>query len=141
MVDFNYPEIHWSSSVASGSYSSPAAGFFDACVDVFLVQHVQNPTRSRGDQHSSLFDLVLTTIPDAIDTITHLAPLGCSDHDLLLWNYLCLYQPAPCSSETYLRNYSRGKYEEFNNYFCQLDWSQLFDDNNVEHNRYVLKEY
>ena len=139
MGDFNYPEIQWSYSVVSGSDSSPAAGFFDACEDVFLVQHVQNPSRSRGDQRSSLLDLVLTTIPEAIDTITHLASLGCSDHDLLLWNYWCLYQPAPHISETYLRNYSRSNYEGFNNYFHQLDWTQLFSDNNVEYNWPVLK--
>ena len=70
--------------MVSGSDSSPAAGFFDTCEDVLLVQHVQNSTRSRGDKCSSLLHLMLTTIPDAIDTIAHLAPLGYSDHDLLL---------------------------------------------------------
>ena len=91
-----------------------------------LVRHnIQNPTRSRGDQYSSLLDLVLTTIPDSVNTITHehLAPLGCN-------------QPAPRSSENYLRNYSRGKINMKSSifFFYQLDWTQLFDDNNVEHN-------
>ena len=100
---------------------------------------MQNPTRSRGDHQPSLLDLVFTSNPDAIDNINHLAPLGCSDHDLLLWNYLCLYQPVPQTS-VYSWNYSRGNYEEFNDYFHQLDWSVLFN-NDVEHNWSVLKEH
>ena len=138
MGDFNYPEINWSSLTVSGSNSTPAATFLDSCEDVYLVQHVQNSTRFRGGQQPSLLDLVFTSTPEAIDNIFHLAPLGCSDHDLLLWDYLCLYQSAPPTSVNYSWNYARGNYEEFNNYFHQLDWSKLFN-NDVEHNWTVLK--
>ena len=65
-----YPEINWSSSTVSSNASSPAMVFLDWCEDVFLVQHVQNPTRSRGDHWPSLLDLVFTYSPEAIDNIT-----------------------------------------------------------------------
>jgi len=62
MGDFNYPEIDWSSLTASGGDSTPAATFLNTCEDTFLIQHVQNPTRSRGNQHPPLLDLVLLHI-------------------------------------------------------------------------------
>ena len=139
MGDFNYPGINWSLLSAAGNNSTPAAAFLDSCEDAYLVQHVRDFTRSRGNQRPSLLDLVFTCSPEAIDNISHLAPLGCSDHDILLWDYLCLYQPAPktfsCSW-----NYFRGNYEEFNNYFHQMDWSELFN-NDIEYNWSVLKEH
>ena len=83
MGDFNYPDIQWSSSVMSGSDSSPVAAFLMHVKMSFLFSLYKIlPDLYRGDQRSSLLDLVLTTIPDAIDTITHLAPLRCSDHGL-----------------------------------------------------------
>jgi len=82
----------------------------------------------------SLLDMVFTSHPEAIESITHLAPLGCSDHDL------CYNQPVLQNTTTYSWNYSKGDYEAFNNYFQQLDWSKLFNDD-VEHNWSVLKEH
>ena len=82
---------------------------------------------------------MFTCSPEAIDSISHLAPLGCSDNDILLWDYLCLYpKTLSCSCRT--RNYFRGNYEEFNNYFHQMDWSKLFS-NDIEYNWSVLKEH
>ena len=82
---------------------------------------------------------MFTCSPEAIDNISYLAPLGCRDHDNFLLDYLFLYQPAPkalsCSW-----NYFRGNYEEFNNYFHQMDWSELFS-NDIEYNWSALKEH
>ena len=140
MGDFNYPQIDWCTSTVPGGNNSPAVMFLDSCEDVYLVQHVQKVTRSRGSQQPSLLDLVFTSIPETIDSITHLAPLGSSDHDLLVWNYTCLYQPVPQTSTTNQWNYSRGSFVEFNKYFQQLDWSQMFN-NDVEHNWSLLKQH
>ena len=50
-----------------------------------------------------------------------------------------LFQPVPQNLTTHSWNYSKGNYEAFNNYFQQLDWSDLFNDE-VEHNWSVFKE-
>jgi len=97
--------------------SSPATVFLESCEDIFHVQHVQNPARSRGNKYPSFLDLVFTSDPEAIVNITHLAPVSCSDHDWLLWNYKCFYQPPIQTSVKYSRNYFKENYKEFNNYF------------------------
>ena len=97
---------YWFSLGFSLIHNSPAV--VDPCEDVYLVQHVQNATRCRGNQQPSLLDLVFTSsISGAIDSIAHLAPLGSSDHDLLL------HMLVPRASTTYEWNYSRGNYVEF----------------------------
>ena len=45
MGDFNYPGINWSLLSVPGSYSTPAAASHK---DAYLIQHVQDFTRSRG---------------------------------------------------------------------------------------------
>ena len=59
--------------------------------DGFLTQYVTKPTRHRLGQNSSLLDLVFTSDPEMIDdsNINHLALLGGSDHEVLLWNIIC----------------------------------------------------
>jgi len=61
MGDFNYPQIDWCTSTLPGGDNSPAVMFLDSCEDIYLVQHVQNVTRSRGGQQPSLLDLVFTS--------------------------------------------------------------------------------
>jgi len=94
----------------------------ESCEDVYLVQHVQNRTRSRGSQQPSLLDLIFTSTPD----ITHVAPLGSSDHNLLLCMHGAIYVYITNFNNLFME-YSRGNYTEFNNYFLQLDWSQTFN--------------
>ena len=48
-----------------------------------------------GNQNLTISrDKIITTIPDAIDTITHLAPLECSDHDTYTVVELFVFVPA-----------------------------------------------
>ena len=116
----------------------------DSIKEGLLVTNMSNVfdllVGSRGNQHPSLLDLVFTSHPEALESITHLAPLGYSDHDLLLWNYMCYYQPVLQNTTNQSWNYSKGDYDAFNNYFQQLDWFKLFNDG-VEHNWSVLKEH
>jgi len=86
--DFNFPNINWASLDGDQSLS---AGFLNACEDAFLTQHVTKPTRHRHGQTSSILDLIFTSDSDMIEdsNITHLSPLGSSDHEVLLWNVIC----------------------------------------------------
>ena len=54
MGDFNYPGINWSLLSAAGNNSTLAAAFLDSCEDAYLVQHIRDFTRSRGNQRPSL---------------------------------------------------------------------------------------
>ena len=46
------------------------------------MQHINKPTRARGNDKPHILDLVLTNEP-IIDNIEFLAPLGKSDHSIL----------------------------------------------------------
>ena len=48
-----------------------------------LMQHVDTPTRARGMDTPRILDLVITN-NDIIDSINYLAPLGKSDHSVLI---------------------------------------------------------
>ena len=77
--DFNLPSIDWKSeSVAS----SPRYGreindlMMQICHDNWLHQLVDNPTHG-----NNILDLILTTVPDSIENVTHRP--GLSKHDAI----------------------------------------------------------
>ena len=52
-------------------------------------QHVTIPTRARGTDNPNLLDLVLTKRLDMVDEVSHLSPLGNSDHQVKLFDLAC----------------------------------------------------
>ena len=88
--DFNFPNINWVTLTSLDGEQSLSAGFLNACEDAFLTQHVTKPTRHRHGQTFSILDLIFTSDPNMIEdsNITHLSPLGSSDHEVLLWNVI-----------------------------------------------------
>ena len=87
--DFNYKNINWQLLSCNLDEQSNEQKFLNAVQDGFLHQHVNEPTRSRGSDEPTLLDLVFTNEDAMIDEIEHHAPLGKSDHDVILWNYTC----------------------------------------------------
>ena len=88
MGDYNFPEIKWEENTVSGSEQSTAATFFDTTQDAYLYQHIVRPTRQRSGPQSSTLDLVFSNEQYVVDNVTHLAPLGYSDHESLRWSYM-----------------------------------------------------
>ena len=89
MGDFNMPEIDYNDySVAGSDFSFPMR-FFDLSQDLFLIQHVFEATRFRGDQTPSKLDYVFTNEENLIENLKYIAPLGLSDHIGLLWKFTC----------------------------------------------------
>jgi len=84
--DFNCPEIDFVNYCVSGSTDSAAYNFFLRTHDLFLIQHVSEPTRVTKRHRPSLLDYVFTDEAHLVDNITHMAPLGKSDHVCLAWN-------------------------------------------------------
>ena len=89
MGDFNFPDINWVDNYCSSSSTSLSAKFLEVIQDSFLIQHVQEATRHQPNQQPSVLDLIITRDPDSIMNLTHLPPLGCSDHDCLVWQLFC----------------------------------------------------
>ena len=55
----------------------------DAVKDRFLTQHTEEPTHIAGN----LIDLVFSDRPNNINSVEVVAPLGNSDHNMLLVEY------------------------------------------------------
>ena len=138
MGDFNFPTINWAESYCAGSDSSAASTFFDTVQDSFLVQHVASSTRHRQGQQPSLLDLILTLDPNSIDEVTHLSPLGSSDHVCLLWKFKCFDDLPSSIKSVSMYNYRKGNFEAMNDYFGSINWSEVLLGN-VHDDWHVLK--
>jgi len=75
--DFNFPEIN-SESYYSINNSYGSTDFLSTIQKLFLMQHVNFPTRARGTDTPNLLDLVFTD-DSIVHNINALAPLGKSD--------------------------------------------------------------
>ena len=54
----------------------------------FIIQHVMENTRVRGQHNPSCLDLILSESEESVFHIEYIAPLGSSDHCILQWKYL-----------------------------------------------------
>ena len=87
--DFNFRDINWKSWTTPHSENSKEFKFIETVRDRFLFQHVEEPTRSRGNDDPSLIDLILTNEELQVSEIKHHAPLGKSDHSVISFKYHC----------------------------------------------------
>ena len=130
--DFNYKNIDWETCYSKGS-SADDDKFLQATQNAYLFQHVQTPTRARGQSNSpSLIDLVFTNEENMISNLKHLSPLGSSDHCVLRFDCICYTQISKSDLKSKY-NYDRGNYE---NLKTQLDinWEDFFDKCNQDIN-------
>ena len=88
--------------------------------DNFLCQHIQEPTRVRGNDTPNLLDLIFTNEKNMINNIEYQSPLGKSDHSVLTFKFNCY---------TILKNYVRTKlyynkadYESITKELKDIDW-------------------
>ena len=137
--DFNFKEIDWVNQTVDGSEESEPVTFYETCQEAYLHQHVTEFTRSRGTDTPSLLDLVFTKDELDIDSIDYCAPIGASDHAVLifpLWIEGDLCHENDCLNKL---NYYKGNYVKANELFANIDWAQEFADTDVNEmwNRFI----
>ena len=95
MGDFNLGGIDWASHTISDISNSSAEEFLDAIDDLFLVQHVTEPTRSGTsscptsifkDREGSTLDLIFTSISLPVGELEYLPPLNRTHHIMIHFN-------------------------------------------------------
>ena len=72
--DFNYRNINWVSWTTLQNEDSNEAKFVETIRDCYLHQHIDEPTRRRGNDEPSLIDLVFTDEDMQVSDVTHHAP-------------------------------------------------------------------
>ena len=127
--DFNYKEINWELGVAVCSETHPATKFLDCIQEKYLSQHVDKPTRFRQDQTPSTLDLVLSNTENLVQTIQHEAPLGKSDHTVLIVE---LDIPSQSTALTDKHNFYKGDYSKMKANLQQVDWKDLTENKSVD---------
>ena len=74
-----------------------------------------------------------------VQDITHLPPIASSDHECLLWMYICHddhYSETPTLKKF---NYAKGDYVSMNQFLSQVDWKNLFTNHHIEDNWLTFK--
>ena len=103
--DFNYGKINWE----SGTATTPSeAAFVNSLKDVYMTQHVSEPTRGRDGQQPSILDLIISNDPDIVSNIIYESPLGRSDHACVLFDINCSTINKHQNKKIYL--YDKGDY-------------------------------
>ena len=139
MGDFNFKEIDWINLQVNASDQHPATVFFDTVQDLYLVQHVKKPTRHREGQKSSLLDLVLTNEEYMVENLQNIAPMGKSDHDGILWTYVCNSGVTTNNDIKERLNFKKGNYCSMNQYFSTINWEEEMVDMNCDETWNFLK--
>ena len=121
--DFNYRDINWKSGTTPHGEGSKEAAFMEAVRDCFLFQHVEEPTRIRGNDNPSLIDLILTNEELQVSDVVHHAPLGKSDHSVITFNYHCYLD---FSKPRICYQYNKADFESMIKDLESTNWKQKF---------------
>ena len=116
----------WSTSHKDGSKE---AKFIKAIQDSFLHQHIQLPTRKRGNDCPSLLDLLFTDEVMQVSDVAHHAPLGKSDHSVITFRFNC-YIDYSKPKETY--KYDKADYENMRKHLTELKWEKDYIEKSAE---------
>ena len=122
--DFNYPGINWNNTINTPDVESK---FLNCINDLFLQQIVTKPTRHRAGQSSNILDLVFTNDESIIVNLEHVAPLGKSDHDVLLIS-LNTRKPKVCDiNDEKKYNFFKANINGLKHDISSVDWKQLIE--------------
>ena len=126
--DFNLREIDWNNGKVNASSSHFASAFYDKLNDLYLTQHVKEPTRFREGNTPSTLDLLITNSENLVDSLSINPPIGCSDHAVLNFNIDIETQH---TNETLGYAYYRGNYHAMRSDLEEVNWEEQLKDKNV----------
>ena len=86
--DFNFKEIDWENEYARGNHQHISL-FTETLQDLFLKQHVTEPTRYTIGEEPSLLDLIITNKEGMIQNLSYHPALGDGDHCCLTFDSSC----------------------------------------------------
>ena len=120
--DFNC-DIDWETLDAKSHSHDWNENLLNLITDHCLHQHVNQPTRFRGNDRPSKLDLIFTRQPEDITDLNYGAPLGKSDHAVLDMKYWAdIKNDTKQFKGTY--NYKKGDYIGLREYFKKVNWGR-----------------
>ena len=129
--DFNLPNINWKDNYVNDCDTSFSQSFFDKVNDLFLYQHVLEPTRQRGRDTPSCLDLVLSSSETNVSNMIVNSPLGRGDHCVIEWNYqISVERVSNC--DMYRYDYHKADYKMLREIMSTVDWTAVTSQNNID---------
>ena len=126
--DFNLPDINWTTGEAGGR-SSPV---LEAVTEAFMEQLVTFPTQVRGN----VLDLVLTNVPERIQSVMAGGRLGASDHEIILVHIQCKGEQE-LIKET--KNWRRANWDRMRRELKNVNWRREFRNKSTTQKWCILK--
>ena len=123
--DFNFKEIDWENEYVRGNHQHISL-FMETLQDLFLKQHVTEPTRYRNGEEPSLLDLIITNEEGMIQNLSYHPALGDSDHCCLKFD-LCCYAYHHKRKVDKVPNYYKANYETIQNRLMDINWDVLLN--------------
>ena len=134
--DFNFKEIDWENEFIEGTHHDKYSDgiksggnqhismFIDTLQDLFLKQHVTEPTRYRNGEEPSILDLIITNEVGMVQNLSYLPALGDSDHCCLRFDLNCYAQHYKVKRvET--PNYYSADYASIRSRLSRIDWEEV----------------
>jgi hypothetical protein len=135
MGDFNMRAIDWLAWTSTEPDTHFSHNFLEGLHDNFLYQHVLKPTRYRVNQIPSLLDLVLTNEENLVSDIKYRAPMGKSDHVVLMFDIEFCEQTNEQSSAKYI--YHKCDYVGLRNTLNKMDWDNILNQHEMIDDKWV----
>ena len=124
--DINYGNIDWAHNYCrSQKEDSKEFLFMESVRDAFFTQHVEGPTRGRGNDTPSTLDLLLTRGDDIVEDLTIESPLGKSDHAVIRAKLVCNFQGMPITKTRF--QYDKADFNKMKD-LLTLDWKSVLEE-------------
>ena len=130
--DFNCKEIKWE-EFEVGNGGDWGEQLLNYAVDNLMTQWVRYPTRGRQGDAPSRLDLIFTKGVNLVNEVQHECPLGKSDHELLTFGVKVGFSKEnEVGYKEECLNYAKGRYNDLRNYFGNVDWSEMYEETNMQ---------
>ena len=120
--DFNYGKINWKAGTMPNAITNPATAIVETLRDLYLYQHITDPTHYRANLRPNTLDLVITNEEGMVDNVALRAPVGKSHHTCISFDFMC-YTERPAKITPKFQ-YHKGNYTAMREDAAKLDWNQ-----------------
>ena len=128
--DFNLPKIDWINCMVNDGENSFSQRFYDKLCDLFLHQHVLEPTRQRGSNTPNCLDLVISSSYTNVSNVNVCCPIGKADHSVLIYDFDVIVNES-CDSEVFRYDYNKADYKKLCRILNNTDWSCVLNSTDV----------
>ena len=126
--DFNLPKIDWPNCTVNDSETSFTQRFYDKLSDLFVCQHVLEPTRQRGTDTPNCLDLIISSSSTNVSNVNVCCRIGKADHSVLTWDFHANVNKE-CDKDVFRYDFKKADYAKLCSMLSNNDWSCVFKFN------------